>query len=128
MKKTEENMTTRGTASGAGSDFGLLEWYIPGQRELSHQEPQICKNCNTKWLSGYDKNYFIEQANVTEYKIELPTRYTKTEFKDLFKDTIKDVIEITYPILAVVVACHDAKIRFLKMETKQCMAELDTVH
>ena len=55
---------------------------------------------------------------MAEYQIQQPDKFLKTKFKDLFTDTIKDVIEIYFPVLAVVVASHDAKIRILRLEDK----------
>jgi hypothetical protein len=60
----------------------------------------------------------LNKRNVAEYQIQQPDKFLKTKFKDLFTDTIKDVIEIYFPVLAVVVASHDAKIRILRLEDK----------
>jgi hypothetical protein len=36
LKKEDEKLSARGMASGSGQGFGLLEWYMPTSRELSH--------------------------------------------------------------------------------------------
>ena len=78
-------------------------------------------------MKDIDPTYFDSIKNVHEYHITKPDRFLKTKFEDLFGDNVRDVIEVHYPTLAVVVACHDAKVRVIKLATKT-VVELDTAH
>ena len=79
-------------------------------------------------MGGVDPTYFDSIKNVHEYHISKPDRFLKTKFEDLFGDSVRDVIEVHYPALSVVVACHDAKVRVIKLDTKTVVGVLDTAH
>ena len=38
------------------------------------------------------------------------------------------MVEVHFPILAIIVACLDRKVRIIKLDTKQCLDELSEVH
>ena len=99
-----------------------------------------CQKCTDLWLRSAarhleDEQFFIdfavEKCTVDPNKTVRPDSrgYLQATFPDMrHPDTVLDVIEIYHPMMAVVTACHDEKIRIISTQLKRIIGILDTGH